>query len=313
MEQIQPIEKIRKFNRNYANVLGKIDQEIYNQPFPLTEARVITELHLNNGTTATEIREKLGIDRGYMSRILQKFENDSIITKKRSSNDQRQFSLHLTKNGEVIYNGLVEKANHGVEKMIESISKPDLSQLITSMEIIESIFSKEYSTARSEVTIRPFEAGDVGFIAHLHGVLYDKTYKFGPMFEYYVMKGLAEFMINRDGGELWIAEVNGQIVGSIAITKSKDTVAQLRWFVLDEKYQGLGIGKKLMETAINFCHNQGFEHVFLWTVSILETARYLYKKYNFTLTEEKSNDEWTGTELIEERWDLNLSKVKTSI
>jgi DNA-binding MarR family transcriptional regulator/N-acetylglutamate synthase-like GNAT family acetyltransferase len=310
MERIQHIEKIRKFNRNYANLLGKIDQDIYNQPFPLTEARVITELHYSNGTTATEIREKLGIDRGYMSRILQKFEDENIITKKRSSNDQRQYSLYLTKHGEELYGGLVENANQGVEKMIESISLPDLLNLITSMEIIESIFTKEYSD-QSKVTIRSFRAGDVGYVAHLHGILYDKTYKFGPMFEYYVMKGLAEFMINSDGGELWIAEVNRKIVGSIAITKSNDTVAQLRWFVLDENYQGLGIGKKLMETAINFCHNQGYQHVFLWTVSILETARYLYKKYNFTLTEEKSNDEWTGTKLIEERWDLDLSKVKS--
>ena len=310
MERIQHIEKIRKFNRNYANVLGKIDQDIYNQPFPLTEARVITELHFTKGTTATEVREKLGIDRGYMSRILQKFEDDNIITKKRSSNDQRQYSLYLTNNGEEIYNGLVENANQGVEKMIESISQPELCNLITSMEIIESIFLNE-NPAQSNVSIRSFRAGDVGYVAHLHGILYDKTYKFGPMFEYYVMKGLAEFMINNDGGELWVVEVNGKIVGSIAITKSNDTVAQLRWFVLDENYQGLGIGKKLMETAINFCHNQGYQHVFLWTVSILETARYLYKKYNFTLTEEKSNDEWTGTKLIEERWDLDLSKVKS--
>jgi DNA-binding MarR family transcriptional regulator/GNAT superfamily N-acetyltransferase len=311
MELIQPIEKIRKFNRNYANVLGKIDQEIYNQPFPLTEARVITELYFNTGTTATEVREKLGIDRGYMSRILQKFEDDNIITKKRSSNDQRQFSLYLTEHGEEIYSGLVENSIHGVEKMIESISQPELSNLITSMEIIESIFSKE-NPAQSEVSIRSFQAGDVGYVAHLHGILYDKTYKFGPMFEYYVMKGLAEFMMNSDGGELWVAEVNGKIVGSIAITKSNDTVAQLRWFILDENYQGLGIGKKLMETAINFCHNQGYQYVFLWTVSILETARYLYNKYNFTLTEEKSNDEWTGTQLVEERWDLDLTKVISS-
>ena len=189
MERIQHIEKIRKFNRNYANVLGKIDQDIYNQPFPLTEARVITELHYTNGTTATEVREKLGIDRGYMSRILQKFEDENIITKKRSSNDQRQYSLYLTKHGEELYGGLVENANQGVEKMIESISQLDLSNLITSMEMIESIFTKEYSD-QSKVTIRSFRAGDVGYIAHLHGILYDKTYKFGPMFEYYVMKGL---------------------------------------------------------------------------------------------------------------------------
>jgi DNA-binding MarR family transcriptional regulator/N-acetylglutamate synthase-like GNAT family acetyltransferase len=312
MESIQNVEKIRKFNRYYANVLGKIDQEIYNQPFPLIEARVITEINFRNGCTATKVRENLGIDRGYMSRIVQKFEEEKIILKKRSSDDKRQYLLYLTDYGKEIFNGLVENANREVGKMIHAISKRDLSKLITSMESIESIFSKEHSS-QSEVCIRSFRSGDVGYVASLHAKLYGKTYKFGRMFEYYVMKGLTEFMINTDGGELWVAEVNGEIVGSIAITKSNDTLAQLRWFVLDENYQGLGIGKKLMETAINFCKKQSYQHVFLWTVSILVTARYLYQKYNFKLTEEKTNEEWTGTILMEERWDLDLSDEKQTL
>ena len=306
MESNNYVEKIRKFNRYYANVLGKIDQEIYNQPFPLTEARVITEINYRNGCTATEVRENLGIDRGYMSRIVQRFEDENIIIKKQSTEDKRQYSLYLTEYGENIYNDLVENANRGVDKMIDNLSKGDLSKLVTSMERIESIYSEERSS-HSEVLIRPFQPGDVGYVAYLHGNLYDKTYKFGQMFEYYVMKGLTEFMIDSDGGELWIAEVNGEIAGSIAITKFSDTVAQLKWFVLNENYQGMGIGKKLMETALNFSKEQNYQHVFLWTVSTLETARHLYKKYNFRLTEEKPNEEWTTTKLIEERWDLILS------
>ncbi|MCK1985764.1 MULTISPECIES: bifunctional helix-turn-helix transcriptional regulator/GNAT family N-acetyltransferase [Peribacillus] len=305
MESNNYVEKIRKFNRYYANVLGKIDQEIYNRPFPLTEARVITEINYRNGCTATEVRENLGIDRGYMSRIVQRFEDENIIIKKQSTEDKRQYSLYLTEYGENIYNDLVENANRGVDKMIDHLSKGDLSKLVTSMERIESIYSEERSS-HSEALIRPFQPGDVGYVAYLHGNLYDKTYKFGQMFEYYVMKGLTEFLIDTDGGELWIAEVNGEIVGSIAITKFSDTVAQLKWFILNENYQGMGIGKKLMETALNFSKEQNYQHVFLWTVSTLETARHLYKKYNFRLTEEKTNDEWTTAKLIEERWDLIL-------
>lgn len=171
------------------------------------------------------------------------------------------------------------------------------------METIEAIFSH---ANQAEVAIRPFQPGDVGLVAHLHGRLYANTYQFGPIFEYYVMKGLTEFLLNNDGGELWVAEVNGKIVGSIAITKSTDTTAQLRWFVLDEQYHGLGIGKHLIETALHYCKVQKYQHVFLWTVSILEAARHLYQKYHFVKTEEKANDEWTGTTLMEERWDLEL-------
>ncbi|KQL41090.1 hypothetical protein AN960_05815 [Bacillus sp. FJAT-25509] len=300
------VEKIRKFNRHYANVLGKIDQEIYNHPFPLTEARIITEINENHRCTATDIIEKLGIDRGYLSRIIQRFEDDNIITKIKSPEDKRQYTLHLTVKGNEIYNKLVKDANIGVESMIQSLSTPEVKELVKSMETIESIFSLN-QTPIPEISIRPFKPGDVGYVAYIHGKIYSTTYQFGHIFEYYVMKGLSEFLMNSNGGELWVAEVNGEIVGSIAITKANESVAQLRWFVLDEKYQGLGIGKKLIETALNFCKENEFEHVFLWTVSTLETARYLYKKYNFTLTEEKPNFEWTGSELIEERWDLVLS------
>ncbi|MEH7747997.1 bifunctional helix-turn-helix transcriptional regulator/GNAT family N-acetyltransferase [Neobacillus drentensis] len=309
MEKHQYVEKIRRFNRYYANVLGKIDQEIYNKPFPLTEARVITEINFRNGCTATEVRENLGIDRGQMSRIVQKFEEENIISKKQASEDKRQYLLYLTDCGKEIFNDLVENANREVGKMIQEIANSDLTKLISSMEMIESIFTKEYPF-QSEVSIRTFQPGDVGFVAHLHGTLYENTYKFGRMFEYYVMKGLTEFMINSDGGELWIAEVDGKMAGSIAITKSNDHVAQLRWFILDENYHGLGIGKKLMETAIHFCEKQGYKHVFLWTVSVLGAARHLYQKYNFRLTEEKQNFEWTGSKLVEERWDLELSDEK---
>ena len=300
------IEKIRKFNRYYANVLGKIDQEIYNKPYPLTEARVITALFLQGDCTATEIRETLGLDRGYMSRIIQKFEDENIIMKKKSESDKRQFILSLTVHGKGIYKELVENANIEVEKFIQTLRKNDLPSLVTAMETIEHIYSNKGNTP--EVLIRPFRAGDVGYVAYLHGRLYEETYKFGTMFEYYVMKGLTEFMVRHEGGNLWIAEVNGEIIGSIAITKNSDKIAQLRWFVINENYQGMGIGNKLMETAIAFCKEHKYKHVFLWTVNILGAARHLYKKYNFYLSEEKENEEWTGDMLIEERWDLDLTQ-----
>ncbi|MGG4385300.1 helix-turn-helix domain-containing GNAT family N-acetyltransferase [Priestia megaterium] len=312
MSVIKDVEKIRKFNRYYANTLGKLDQEIYNDSFQLTEARVINEIHSRSGCTSTEVGETLGIDRGYMSRIIQRFEEEKIVVKKQSLADKRQYLLYLTDYGEKIYKDLVENSNQKVGEMIQDISNADLSKLLISMENIENIFSKEHSS-QPEVSIRSFKPGDVGYVAHLHGQLYDETYKFGQMFEYYVMKGLTEFMINSEGGDLWIAEVDGKIAGSIAITKSSDTVAQLRWFVLDEKYQGMGLGKKLMETAMNFCKEKGYQHIFLWTVSILGAARHLYKKYGFELTEEKPNEEWTGSPLIEERWDHFLSNEQKGL
>ena len=307
MERIHEIEKIRRFNRFYSNILGKLDQTIYTQDFTLTEARVISEIYEREGGTATEVRENLGIDRGYMSRIIQKLEGEEIIYKEQSSDDKRQYRLYLTRKGSDTFNRLVLDANRGVGEMIQPLSTKKLNELIKSMETIENL-SLDSSPSDAEEQIRPFKPGDVGYVAYLHGNLYEGTYGFGKMFEYYVLKGLTEFLLNPAGGELWIAEVDEKIVGAIAITKFNDKIAQLRWFIIDEAYQGRGLGNKLMKVALDFCKEKKYQHVFLWTVSILEPARHLYKKFNFTLTEEKPNEEWTQTEIIEERWDLELRK-----
>ncbi|TWT09325.1 helix-turn-helix domain-containing GNAT family N-acetyltransferase [Planomicrobium sp. CPCC 101079] len=309
MAEMKHVENIRKFNRYYANVLGKIDQEIYNRPYSLLEARVISELHDKKGAIAKEIRGKLGIDRGYMSRIFQKFEADELIEKQQSPDDKRQQLLYLTDAGEAVYRNLADHANLELAKMVDSLEDPELTKLTTAMATIETLLQGANSSPE-QVAIRPFRAGDVGYVAYLHGILYSRTYHFSESFEYYVLKGLAEFMVNREGGELWIAEVNGEIAGSIAITKATEDTAQLRWFVLDENYQGLGIGKQLMDTALAFCRAQRYRQVFLWTVNSLGAARYLYERYGFMLTEEKPNHEWTDGELVEERWDLELAAEK---
>ena len=305
MADLTKIEEIRRFNRHYANILGKVDQKIYHKPYPLSEARVLAELYGKTGITATEIREKLGIDRGYMSRIVQKFEDDKLIAKKQAPSDKRQHLLHLTGYGENVHLGLVGEANKEVAKMIASLTPKQLEQLTGAMHTVEKLLNHEAPQA-PRVHIRPFQPGELGYVSYLHGRLYKKTYGFSELFEYYVMKGLSEFLVNRQGGELWIAEVDGEIAGSIAIARAEGHTAQLRWFVIDEQFQGLGIGKSLMDTALAFCRTQNYRHVFLWTVNILEAARHLYGKYGFERTEQKPNAEWSEQELIEERWDLEM-------
>ncbi|MCP2034654.1 DNA-binding MarR family transcriptional regulator/GNAT superfamily N-acetyltransferase [Planomicrobium sp. HSC-17F08] len=305
MEDLAKIEEIRRFNRHYANILGKIDQEIYHKPYPLSEARVLAELYGKTGITATEIREKLGIDRGYMSRIIQKFEDDKLIAKKQAPSDKRQHLLHLTNYGEKVHLALVDEANKEVAKMVGSLTSHQLDQLTSAMHTVEKLLTHEAAQA-PRVRIRPFQPGELGYVSYLHGRLYKKTYGFSELFEYYVMKGLSEFLMDRQGGELWIAEVDGEIAGSIAIARVDGHTAQLRWFVLDDRFQGQGISKSLMDTALAFCQAQNYRHIFLWTVHILEAARHLYSKYGFECTEQKPNAEWTSQELIEERWDLEL-------
>ncbi|WP_113935837.1 MULTISPECIES: bifunctional helix-turn-helix transcriptional regulator/GNAT family N-acetyltransferase [Bacillus] len=305
MELIKKIEKIRQFNRYYANVLGKIDQEIYNNPYPLTEARVIAELHYNSGCTAKKIIEALGVDRGFLSRILQRFEDEQIIKKKQSPEDKRQFNLYLTAIGEEAFRRMEIDANRELTKTLQHLSESEIDDLVSSMEQVESIYTKS-TNEKPTVIIRPFQPGDVGYVAQLHGEFYGEQHRFFKTFEYYVMKGLTEFVYASSGGELWIAEVDGERAGSVAIKQDDENTAQLRWFILDDRYQGLGIGTKLFETALSYCKEHNYKHIYLWTISMLNAARHLYAKYGFTMTEEKENIEWCGEKLIEERWDLDL-------
>ncbi|HET7578029.1 MAG TPA: helix-turn-helix domain-containing GNAT family N-acetyltransferase [Bacillales bacterium] len=301
-----PVESVRQFNRFYANILGKMDQDIYSDKFSMTEARVLMEIHLRKGCTATDIRESLGIDRGYLSRMLQQFEDQDLVSKNRSPEDKREYFLSLTDTGNETLTNLVQTANREVKKFLQPLPDPDRARLVQAMETIEAILSGK-NKQNLKITIRPFQPGDVGWVTYLHGTMYSETYGFGKVFEYYVVQGLADFMKNPASGNLWIAEVNGNKTGAIAITKYDATTAQLRWFIIDEHYQGLSIGKKLMDTALAFCKQQGYTHVFLWTADNLKAARHLYKKYNFRLTGEKPNETWTGERLMEERWDLRLS------
>jgi len=168
------------------------------------------------------------------------------------------------------------------------------------------MFMEKIMEKAPEILIRRSRPGDASYVSHLHMTLYQKDYGFRGIFEYYVMKGMAEFLNDRAGGELWVAVIDDRIVGSIAIVRVDDATAQLRWFIVSHDHQGAGIGKRLMNEAMAFCGGQGYERVYLWTIDILEAARKLYGQHGFRPAEEKINTEWTGAPIREERWELTL-------
>ena len=158
----------------------------------------------------------------------------------------------------------------------------------------------------AEVRIRQSEPGDAGYVAYMHGKYYWEHHGFIGKSEYYFIKYLADFVNNPEGGRLWIAESADNIAGSIAIVRVDDKTAQLRWFLVESKYQGMGIGSRLIETAFDFCRENSYEHVFLWTFKGLDAARRLYDRAGFELTEEKPNYEWSSSEITEQKMELKL-------
>jgi len=162
------------------------------------------------------------------------------------------------------------------------------------------------SASSIEIRIRQSEPGDAGYVAYIHGRYYWKRHGFLPGSEYYFIKYLADFVHDSEGGRLWIAEADEKIVGSAAIVRVDDATAQFRWFLVDESYQNIGIGGRLINTALDFCRENNYRHIFLWTFKGLDSARSLYDKAGFVLTEEKQNLEWSSTPIIEQKMELDI-------
>jgi GNAT superfamily N-acetyltransferase len=160
----------------------------------------------------------------------------------------------------------------------------------------------------NSVVVRTYKPKDVEYIITRHRELYENEYNFSKEFSDYVEKYVLEFHEHHDETKesMWIAEVDGKTAGVIALVKVDDDTAQLRWFLMEPEARGKGLGHKLMETLIDFCKENNYKHVLLWTVNILEAARHLYSFYGFKLTESNENTSWTDHVIYEERWDLYI-------
>jgi len=149
--------------------------------------------------------------------------------------------------------------------------------------------------------------GDIGYLTYLHGISYAKECGYDQTFEAYVANGLAEFVqsFSPDKDRIWLAELNNQIIGSIAIVGNSKLEAQLRWFLVHPDCRGLGLGRELINEALLFCKEHKYKTIFLWTTSELNVARHLYTSVGFRKTKEKTHKIW-GKKVTEERYDLHL-------
>ncbi|WP_286951482.1 MULTISPECIES: GNAT family N-acetyltransferase [Aminobacterium] len=187
---------------------------------------------------------------------------------------------------------------------VERLDMVDQDDIVSSMVVIMSLVK---GVRPSDMVIRPYRSGELGIIAHRHCVIYRNEYGFDDTFESYLLDGMSKFLCDcGKKGNVWVVDYWGHVMGSIAIVETEADAAQLRWFYLEPVCRGLGIGRTLMEAALDYCTGRGLKRVFLWTVKELEDARHLYEKFDFTLTETKEHSLW-GQDIVEERWDLELS------
>jgi DNA-binding MarR family transcriptional regulator/GNAT superfamily N-acetyltransferase len=299
------IDTIRRFNRFYTRKIGVLEHHLLESPFTLTEARVLFELAHRDGALAKEIGSELGLDPGYLSRIVQDFAEQGLITRKPVPSDRRQFELALTAKGKQAFNRLEHASRQEVGKMIEALPGDGGQRLVAAMTTIERLLDD--TAAHPEVTLRPHRPGDMGWIVQQHGQAYAREYGWDISFEGLCAEIAAQFLKDFDPARerCWIAEIDGRQVGSVFLVKHSDDVAKIRLLLIDPAGRGLGIGKRLVDECIAFARSCGYRKITLWTQSILLAARGIYQKAGFVHVATEPHRSF-GHDLIGETWELDL-------
>jgi len=304
------IEQIRSFNRFYTAHLGLLNEHILEGPYSLAEARILYEIGLRQPVSAQELSSVLTLDKGYLSKILKLFINDNVITRQSSKEDSRVYKITLTHSGSKLLKTLQRKSDQQIKAFLEKHSADEVEMLVNSMRTVENLLSADYSNqilSRQVIYREGLKPGDVGYLIHLHGVLYARESGYSQEFEGYVVKTFYEFLehydIQRD--KIWLATYNDQIIGCIAILPRPDSQAQLRWFLVHPVFRGIGVGKHLLDGALGYCRSQNFRNVYLLTTDVQQKAIAMYEKAGFRPTESIEMNQW-GKTLHEERYDLNF-------
>lgn len=303
---LERVEAVRRFNRFYTRQIGVLHEEILKSPFSLTEARVLYELAQQEKTTATEIANELSLDAGYLSRVLQGFKKRGLLDKQPSKKDGRQSDLWLTEQGQNTFALLSLRSRQEIEAMLNKLSTADQNRLVKAMHVIEGLLDIQ-QTCKVPYLLRPHQPGDMGWVVHRHGVLYAEEYGWNEEFEAMVAGIVAQFIQDYDPKRerCWIAEKEGEIVGSVCLVKQSDTVAKLRLLLVEPKARGLGIGTRLVNECVRFARQVGYEKIVLWTNNVLLAARHIYKKAGFCLVREEPHHSF-DSEWIGETWELTL-------
>lgn len=304
------VQAVRQFNRFYTRQIGLLQDGLLHSPFSLTEVRVMYELAHRQQPTATEICAELQLDRGYLSRMLRSFVKAGLVEKIPSASDARENLLRLTRRGQTEFSRLDVLSNQQVSAMLDRLPRPRQTRLIAAMQAIEELLAGRQKPVQhsSAFILRGHQPGDMGWVIHRHGVLYANEYGWDERFEALVAGIAAHFVQHFDPKRerCWIAEKDGEIVGSVFLVKKSKTVAKLRLLLVEPKARGLGIGKRLVEECIRFARLAGYKKITLWTQSILGAARHIYKEAGFRIVKREKNESF-GASLIAETWELKLT------
>lgn len=302
---------IRAFNRFYTQRIGVLDDAPFGAPFSLTEGRVLYELAHRDRPAAAELCRDLQLDRGYLSRILARFEKKGLVERSRSQADGRQSHIALTAKGTEIFAEIDRTWQQATEELIAPLSGKNRSNLVAAMARISTLLrnseKRPAAGTQTRVTLRAPLAGDMGWIVQRHGAVYAQEYGWNDEFEGLVAEIVSRFLRDYDASRerCWIAVRDGSPVGCVFLVRDSDAIGRLRLLFVDPAARGLGVGRQLVDACIAEARRAGYRKLTLWTNDVLVSARRIYQAVGFALVREWPDHKF-GKDLVGQDWDLEL-------
>ncbi|MDG4855349.1 MULTISPECIES: bifunctional helix-turn-helix transcriptional regulator/GNAT family N-acetyltransferase [unclassified Mesorhizobium] len=300
------IDAVRAFNRFYTRQIGLLDEGLLKSPFSLTEARVLYELAHRDGLVASDLVRDLDLDPGYVSRLLKKFEERGLVERAATEADARRSSIALTPAGREAFAPLNQDSHDQVRALLDRLAPTDQERLVKAMRTVQDLLGDK-PQPKVPYILRPLQVGDIGWITHRQGLIYAQDYGWDETYEALVAEILGEFVKNfvPQWESSWIAEREGEVVGSVFVMRKSPKVAKLRLLYVEPSARGLGIGRRLVDECIAFSRAKGYKTLTLWTNDILGSARRIYQAAGFKLAEEERHHSF-GKDLVGQTWNLEL-------
>jgi DNA-binding MarR family transcriptional regulator/GNAT superfamily N-acetyltransferase len=298
------VASVRRFSRFYTRQLGLLDEGLLNSDFSLTEARVLYELAVRPTQTATGLSRDLGIDPGYLSRLLKGFEQRGLITRSTAPDDARQALLQLTEAGRYAFAPLDRGSRDQVQGMLAHLAPMQMAELAEAMGTVERLMAQQPGET---VTLRRHRLGDIGWVVHRQAVLYAEEYGWDQGYEILASEILAGIVrqFDPEREQSWIAERDGVVVGSVFVVHGSDAVAKLRLLYVEPAARGIGLGRRLVDACIQFARDRGYRTLALWTNDVLVPARRIYQAAGFNCVAREPHHSF-GKDLVGETWELAL-------
>lgn len=303
----QDVAALRRFNRLYTQRIGVLKPGLHDSRFSLTEARLLYELANRDGLSAGQLCQELGLDAGYVSRMLRGFERDGLLKRRADASDKRRSLLALTAAGRKAYAPLDAASRSEIGALLKPLDEAGRKRLMQAVRGMENLLQLDPAAAATAISLRPHRPGDIGWVISRHGAVYAEEFGWDISFEALVAEIGAGFLKNfdpeREAG--WIAEKDGERVGSVFVVQQSRTVAKLRLLLVEPAARGHGLGHCLVATCEAFAREKGYRKMVLWTNANLLEARRIYQRGGYSLVKSEPHHSF-GHDLVGEYWEKKL-------